>query len=38
LPKSIVSETGAVMQLELENEFGVIIQCSDIIVQRLNLY
>jgi hypothetical protein len=25
LPKSIVSETGAVMQLELENEFGVII-------------
>ena len=34
LPKNLVSESGAaVVQLELETEFGTIVQCSDMIIQ-----
>jgi len=29
-----VSETGAVLQFEFETEFGTIVQCSDIVIQR----
>jgi len=32
LPKTIVSDRGAVMQFEFETEKGVIVQCADIIV------
>lgn len=32
LPKTIVSEHGAVIQFEFETEKGVIVQCADIIV------
>lgn len=36
LPKSIVSDKEpVVMQMEFETEFGTIVQCSDMIVQRL---
>lgn len=33
-PKSLVAEKGAVVQLEFETEYGTIVQCADIIVQR----
>ena len=35
LPRSIVaSNPGAVLQMEFDTEFGTIVQCSDIIVQK----
>lgn len=34
LPKSIVSESGAVVQLEFETDYGTIVQCADMIVQQ----
>jgi hypothetical protein len=34
LPKSIVSETSAVVQMEFETDYGTIVQCSDMIVQK----
>lgn len=38
LPKTIVSDRGAVMQFEFETEKGVIVQCADIIVQRYHAF
>ena len=32
LPKSIIAERGAVVQLEFETEYGTVVQCSDMIV------
>ena len=38
LPKSIVAEKGAVVQLEFSTPWGTVIQCADIIVQRQQLF
>ena len=35
LPKSIVSEEPVMLQLEYQTEFGTIVQCADIIVQKI---
>ena len=37
LPKSIVSERTVVIQLEFETEFGTIVQCADMIVQKTSV-
>ena len=35
LPKNVVADKGGLIQLEFETELGTIVQCADIIVQRL---
>lgn len=36
LPRQIVSDDNVVAQLEFETELGTVVQCSDMIVQKLN--
>lgn len=37
-PKTIVAEHGAVLQLEFETDFGTVVQCADMIVQRAHQF
>jgi hypothetical protein len=32
LPKSMVAENGAVVQLEFETDYGTVVQCADMII------
>lgn len=35
LPKALIAEKGAVVQFEVDTKYGTVVQCADIIVQRL---